>query len=71
MEEKGALIQLMHTRALRSVLTEIFSEVTSPKPLANLESLKQIADVMKFILTLFVHEQSNDYKLLYTILESS
>lgn len=50
-EEKGYLIQLMHNKALRSVMTEILIEVTSPKQLKNLECLKLIADILKFILT--------------------
>ena len=79
-EEKGKLIQLMHNKNIRTVMTEILGEITAPKVLKHLECLKVIADIIKFILTckitlakhiVFVHEQSNDYKLLYVILESS
>lgn len=61
----------MHNKALRQVVTEVLHDINTQKPLNNLECLKIIADVFKFILTLFVHEQSNDYKLLYSILDSS
>lgn len=50
-EEKGYLIQMMHNKSMRPVMTEILAEITSPKPLKNLESLKLFADIIKFILT--------------------
>lgn len=56
---------------MRSAMTEILNEITSPRLLQSQECLKLIADIIKFILTLFVHEQSDDYKLVYNILESS
>ena len=39
--------------------------------LANYECMKLLADVLRFVMTLFVHEQLSDYKLLYMVLESS
>lgn len=46
----------MHNKPLRAVLTEVLHDINSPKPLQNIDCLKQIADIIKFILTLFVHE---------------
>ena len=71
LEEKGQIIHCMHDRRLRTVVTEVLTEVKTPKPLSNADCLKQLADIIKFILTLFVHEQSNDYRLLYSVLDSS
>ncbi|CDW77618.1 rab-like gtpase activating [Stylonychia lemnae] len=70
-EEKGKLIQLMHDKVMRSEMTNILKDIISPRQLSNSECLKLIADIIKFILTLFVHEQSTDYRLVYNILESS
>ena len=39
--------------------------------LANYECMKLLADVVRFVMTLFVHESLNDYKLLYMVLEAS
>ena len=61
----------MHVQEMRDVLTDIISEITSTQQLESYECLKLIADIQRFVLTLFVHEQFNDYKLLYVILESS
>ena len=33
--------------------------------------MKLAGDIIRFILTLFVHEQFNDYRLLYTIIDSA
>lgn len=32
--------------------------------------MKLLADILRFVMTLFVHEQLTDYKLLYTVLDS-
>ena len=70
----------MHNKAMRAVMTDILKDITSPRQLNSLECLKLIADIIKFILTctfntftfsVFVHEQSNDFRLVYGILESS
>ena len=70
-EDKGNIIHCMHTVSLRNVVADVLLEINSPKPLKQLECLRQLADIIKFILTLFVHEQSNDYKLLHAVLSSS
>ena len=38
--------------------------------LADYECIKLLADILKFVMTLFVHEQKTDYELLNIILES-
>lgn len=57
---------------MRLTLTEILNEVGShPKRIENLECLKLIADIIRFVLTLFVHEEAADYRLMATILDCS
>lgn len=57
---------------MRETLADILSEVgTSVRQIATYEVLKLIADVIRFVLTLFVHEDFDEYRLLYTILDSS
>lgn len=57
---------------MRETLADILSEVgTTPRLIQNYECLKLVADVIRFVLTLFVHEQFSDFRLLYTILDSS
>jgi hypothetical protein len=56
LEQKGAIIHCMHTQSLRTVLGDALNEINSPKAISNIECLRQIADVIKFLLTLFIHE---------------
>lgn len=57
---------------MRETLADILGEVgTTPRLVQNYECLKLVADVIRFVLTLFVHEQFSDFRLLYTILDSS
>jgi len=52
-------------------MTDILSEISAPKRIGNLECLRLIADIIRFVLTLFVHEQDADYRLLAVILDCS
>lgn len=71
-EQKGVLISLMHTQTMRETIADILSEVgTSTRQIQSFEVLKLIADVIRFVLTLFVHENFQEFRLLYTILDSS
>jgi hypothetical protein len=47
----------MHNKPMRETLTNILSEVgTSVRIIKSEKVLKLIADVIRFVLTLFVHE---------------
>jgi len=47
----------MHMQTMRETLADILSEVgTSARQINSFEVLKLIADVIRFVLTLFVHE---------------
>lgn len=59
----------MHDQDMRDILTDIVSEINQPVELANYECMKLLADVIRFVMTLFVHEQLTDFKLLYMVLE--
>ena len=71
LNEKAQVMNMMHDSKMRNVMTEILQEITSPKQVQNTEVLRLISDILRFILTLFVHEQDADYRLLAVILESS
>ena len=81
LEDKAYLIQLMHNENMRVLIIDSLQEINMPKPIKEFDCLKILADIIKFILTctlfafyafvVFVHEQKNDFRFLYTILESS
>lgn len=51
LEEKGSVIQLLGNTLMRSVMTDILNEINSPKQITNQDCLKQLADILKYILT--------------------
>lgn len=52
-------------------MTEILQEINAPKSIENVECIRLIADILRFVLTLFVHEEGADYRLLSVILDVS
>ena len=70
-DHKGKLIQMLHDQEMRQTLTEVLLEVNAPKKIEDQACMKVISDIIKYVLTLFVHEQVTDYRLLAAILESS
>ena len=46
----------MHDVELRDCLADIIGEINQPLELANYECMKLLADVLRFVMTLFVHE---------------
>lgn len=71
MDEKGEIIGLLNDFRHRSALTGVLEEVMSPRPIENMDCLNLLSDLVRFILTLFVHEKDIDYQLLRAMLESS
>jgi len=62
---------MMHDSKMRQFMTEILSEINAPKSIENVECIRLIADILRFVLTLFVHEEGADYRLLSVILDVS
>jgi len=65
------LIHILNDARLRIAVTEVLNEITSPRQLDNLDCLKFISDILRFLLTLFVHEKKIDFDMMSAILESS
>ena len=71
MEERGEIVHVLNDQRIRESVTEILQDIKAPKRIHNLDCLKLLSDVIRFLLTLFVHEQQIDYELLSAILDSS
>ena len=54
---------------MRDCLGDLLSEINQPLELSNYECMKLLADIVRFVLTLFVHEQLSDFKLIYVTLD--
>lgn len=71
-EQKGVLISLMHSKEMRASLADILAEVgTSIRVIKVEKVLKMLSDVIRFVLTLIVHEEFEEYRLVWLVLDSS
>lgn len=46
----------MHNHEMRQQMTDLLNEINQARKIDSFECLKLIADIIRFILTLFVHE---------------
>lgn len=56
LDEKGELVAIMNDTAMRVAVTEVLLEINAPRIISNIDCLKILSDILRFILTLFVHE---------------
>jgi len=74
LDEKAKIIALLHDKQQQQVLSSVLLQIISPRQLQSMECLKLLGDIIKFVLTLVVHEDSydlNDYKLIAAVLDCS
>lgn len=70
-DEKGELVALLNDTKMRQAVTEVLQEIIQPRLIENIDCLNLLSDLIRFLLSLFVHEKSIDYSLLRAMLESS
>mmetsp|Transcript_18479 Transcript_18479/g.17588 ORF Transcript_18479/g.17588 Transcript_18479/m.17588 type:complete len:198 (+) Transcript_18479:1235-1828(+) len=61
----------MHQEKMRDMVSEYLKLITSPKLIEDPEALKTLGDLIKYLLTAFVHEKDDNYKVIYSILHCS
>ena len=61
----------MNDSDMRIAMIEVLKEVTAPRRISNLDCLKLMSDVFRYVLALFVHEQNIDFDLMSALLDSS
>lgn len=71
MEEKGELVHILNDQKMRIAATEVLQEVQAPKNVKNVDCLKLLSDILRFILTLFIHEKTADFEFLTAMLDSA
>jgi hypothetical protein len=45
--------------------------INTPKIIDNWDALKTLGEIIKYLLTAFVHEKDENYKIIHAILNSS
>lgn len=61
----------MHNSQCRDAVAEFMKSINSPKVVENGNALKTLGELLKYLLTAYVHEKDDNYKVIYAILHSS
>ena len=56
-DEKAELVSLLNDQKLRCAITEVLQDIIQPRPIENMDCLNLLSDLIRFLLTLFVHEK--------------
>ena len=70
-DEKSEVISSLHNPTIRDVVSEFLKGVNSPKYIENNNALKTLGEILKYLLTAYVHEKDENYKVVWSILHSS
>ena len=70
-EQRAEIIHLTRDSRHREAITEVLQELQAPRQVTDIECIKIIADLMRYLLTVFVHEKNIDFELLRAMLEAS
>lgn len=52
-------------------MSDFLKGINSPKLIENGEAIKTLGEIYKYLLTAYVHEKDENYKIIYSILHSS
>jgi len=61
----------LHNSKIRDTVADFLKAINSPKIIENAEALKTLGEILKYLLTAYVHEKDENYKVVYAILHSS
>ena len=61
----------MHDSKMRETLGDYLKLINSPKYIENGDALKTMGELIKYLLTAFLHEKDENYKVIYSILHCS
>ena len=70
-EEKSDFISALHDQTVREIVAEYLKVINSPKVIENWEALKTLGEIIKYLLTAFVHEKDENYRIIHAILNAS
>ena len=70
-DDKSGVISSLHKSSVREIVAEFLKNINSPKVIENGHALKTLGELIKYLLTAFVHEKDENYRVIYAILHSS
>lgn len=70
-DEKSEIISSLHNAKIRDAVADYLKTINSPKVVENANALKTLGEILKYLLTAYVHEKDENYKVIYSILHCS
>ena len=70
-DEKEKIISSLHSSSVRDTVADFLKSINSPKVIDNPQCLKTLGEILKYLLTAYVHEKDENYKVVYAILHCS
>ena len=70
-DQKGGIISALHNSKVREAVAEFLKSINSPRNIDNANALKTLGELIKYLLTAFVHEKDENFKVIHAILHSS
>jgi len=70
-EEKNKIMEELSVEGNREIVTMFLREIQAPKRIPNQASMKSLSEILSYLLTVFIHQQDQNYKTLYAIVRAS
>ena len=70
-DQKEGIVAALHKSTVRETVSEYLRTIISPKIIENANALKTLGELIKYLLTAFVHEKDENYRVILSILQSS
>jgi len=67
-DQKSEMISAMHDKDIRNNIAVFLREITGPRYIEDLNALKTLGELFKYLLTAFVHEKDEDYRVIVALL---
>ena len=70
-DEKTDVIGSLHKPKVRAAVSIFLQEIQSPKLIDNPVALKTLGELLKYLLTAFLHEKEDDIRVIMAIMASA
>ena len=65
------MIRALHDQDIRNNIAIFLREITGPRYIEDANALKTLGELFKYLLTAFVHDKDEDYRVIIEILKTS
>lgn len=70
-EEQLKIFELLHETYITPVVSKCLLKINSPKKLANVSTLKSLSEIVKYLITVSIHDKQNDFEIIHVVMGCS